>query len=60
MTEAKESDVTKYSTLGELFSRELVPEFRPLDKEAFVVSLLLSFPSSPQISYIDFFLELPL
>nr|CDS26949.1 phosphatidylserine decarboxylase [Hymenolepis microstoma] len=34
MEEAKEPNIAMYSTLGELFSRELAPDFRPVDKSA--------------------------
>ncbi|KAM7533298.1 hypothetical protein Aperf_G00000126308 [Anoplocephala perfoliata] len=37
MTEAKEPDIKKYSTLGELFCRELAPASRPLDASAFII-----------------------
>ena len=40
MSEAKESDLSKYATLGELFSRELANGVRPLDRKALIVSLI--------------------
>ncbi|KAL5113025.1 Phosphatidylserine decarboxylase proenzyme mitochondrial [Taenia crassiceps] len=38
MAEAKESDLSKYTTLSQLFTRELAPGTRPLDKAAVVNS----------------------
>lgn len=38
MVEAKESDPRKYTTLSQLFTRELAPGTRPLDKTAVIVS----------------------
>lgn len=45
MAEAKESDIHKYATLGELFSRELASGVRPLDPKALIVCLIFHFIS---------------
>lgn len=44
MEEAKEPDLINYSTLSELFSRELSPGIRPVDKTAILVSFSLLQP----------------
>ncbi|VDD77252.1 unnamed protein product, partial [Mesocestoides corti] len=38
MTEAKESDLRKYATFGQLFNRELAPGVRPIDTKALINS----------------------
>ncbi len=49
MAEAKEPDVRKYETLGQLFIRELAPGARPIDKSALVVGFLFVLWFSPYL-----------